>query len=170
MIRIIRGEPVVTAAEAVLRPVTAEWTAVTPLMRRLELAAGAEWEQQCRRLGELPVGSAVITGAGDLRAQFMVHVIVRSADEPVSASGVRRGLENGLRRLAEWGIRSVATVPLGTGAGNLEAEESAAIMMPLLAARILDGGPPSDVEIYVDSDYEEDVFARHAAAGGGRVP
>lgn len=163
MIEIIRGELASTTAEAVLRPVSAEWTAVTPATRRLEIAAGPEVERQCRTLGELPVGSAVITGAGDLSAQFMIHVVVRSFDEPVSAAGVRRGLDNGLRRVAEWGIAQLATAPLGTGAGNLEPDDVASIMIPALVERVRRGGPPRDVEIYVDSEYEKDVFERQLA-------
>jgi O-acetyl-ADP-ribose deacetylase len=166
VIRIVQGELSGAALDAVLRPVSAEWTAVTPAMRRLELAAGPGVAEQCRSLGELPVGSAMITGAGDLDVQFMVHVVVRSVDEHVTAAGVRRGLQNGLRRIAEWGLRRVAMAPLGTGAGNLDADDSAAIMVPLLADAIRAGGPPGEVEIYVDSDYERDVFERHAGAAG----
>ncbi|HEX6307011.1 MAG TPA: macro domain-containing protein [Longimicrobiales bacterium] len=170
MIRIVQGELAEAAAEAVLRPVSAEWTAVTHAMRRLELAAGEVPAEQCRRLGELPVGSAVITPAGDLPAQFMVHAIVRSVDEPVTPAGVRRALQNGLRRLAEWGIARVAMAPLGTGAGNLDADEAASIMIPTLLEQVQTGGPPSEVEIYVDSEYEKDVFERHLAMHGVPAP
>jgi O-acetyl-ADP-ribose deacetylase len=166
VIRIVQGELSGTALEAVLRPITAEWSAVTPAMRRLEIAAGAGVEAQCSALGELPVGSAIITGAGDLDAQFMVHVVVRSFSERVSEAGVRRGLGNGLRRIAEWGLSRVAMAPLGTGAGNLDADDAAAIMVPLLADAIRAGGPPMEVEIYVDSDYEREVFERHVGATG----
>jgi O-acetyl-ADP-ribose deacetylase len=164
VIQVIRGELASSTAEAVLRPVSAEWTAVTPATRRLELAAGVELEKQCRELGELPLGSAVITRAGDLPAQFMIHVVVRSLEEPVTLGVVRRALDNGLRRVAEWGIDRLATAPLGTGAGNLDADDVASIMIPALAGRIREGGPPREVEIYVDSDYEKDVFERHVAA------
>ncbi|HEX2168627.1 MAG TPA: macro domain-containing protein [Longimicrobiales bacterium] len=168
MIRIVQGELTGAALDAVLRPVSAEWTAVTPAMRRLELAAGEAPAEQCRRLGELPVGSAVITPAGDLPAQFLIHAVVRSIDEPVTGSGVRRALQNGLRRLAEWGIERVAMAPLGTGAGNLDADEAASIMIPVLIEQMQADGSPTEVEIYVDSDYERDVFERHLALHGGR--
>jgi O-acetyl-ADP-ribose deacetylase len=158
VIRIVQGELADTAAEAVLRPVSSEWAAVTPAMRRLEIAAGPGVEAQCRTLGELPVGSAVITPAGELAARFIVHVVVRSMDEPVTAGGVRRALENGLRRLVEWGIPMVAMPPLGTGAGNLDADESAGIMIPALLAHMRDAPAAAEAEIYVDSDYERDVF------------
>lgn len=160
MITVRVGELAEATAAALLRPVAADWSAVTPAMRRLELAAGEELEAQCRRLGELPVGSATITPAGPLAAQFIVHVIVRSSDESVSAAGVRRALHNGLRRLAEWHIDSVAMPPLGTGAGNLDAEEAARIMVPLLLEHMASAGAPAAVEIVVDSEYERDAFTR----------
>lgn len=160
MIRLVRGELGDADAEAVIRPVTAEWEAVTPAMRRLEMKAGSAPAAQCSQLGELPVGSAVITAAGDLSAQFMIHVIVRAADEPVTASGVRRGLQNGLRRLSEWGVRHVAMVPLGTGAGNLDAEEAAAIMVPALVEHMQAEAVLTQADIHVESDYEFDVFDR----------
>ena len=164
MIRIVQGELADTTAEAVLRPVTADWAAPTPAMRRLEIITGDAPTQQCRALGELPVGSAVITSAGDLDAQFMIHVVVRSYAEHVSESGIRRALRNGLRRVDEWGIQRLALPPLGTGAGNLDPDDAAAIMVPILHERIRAGGPPTSVEIFVDSDYEREVFERHVAA------
>ncbi|HEU5210684.1 MAG TPA: macro domain-containing protein [Longimicrobiales bacterium] len=166
MIRVVHGPLEDAATAAVLWPVTAEWDAVTAAMRRFELAAGPEPAEQAHRLGELPVGSAVITGAGNLRAQFLVHAIVRSMDEPVSGHGVRRALQNGLRRIAEWAIESVAMPPLGTGAGNLDAEESAQTMITTLLEHMREAAHPSDVEIRVDSDYERDAFERALAMHG----
>jgi O-acetyl-ADP-ribose deacetylase (regulator of RNase III) len=116
------------------------------------------------------VGSAVITGAGSLRAQFMVHAIVRSVDEPVSEHGVRRALQNGLRRLSEWAIDSVAMPPLGTGAGNLDAEESAQTMVTTLLEHMRDAEHPSAVEIRVDSEYEQQAFERALAMHGNASP
>jgi O-acetyl-ADP-ribose deacetylase len=163
VIRVVLGDVADTSAEAVLRPVSAEWAAVTPAMRRLELAAGPVLDAQCRTLGELPVGSALITPAGDLPAQFMIHVIVRSMDEPVTEAGVRRALQNGLRRMAEWGVARVAMPPLGTGAGNLDADDAAAIMIPALLEHMQNAGAPVAVEIFVDSEYERDAFERRLA-------
>lgn len=160
MITIVKGELADTDAVAVLRPVSAEWDPVTPATRRLEIAAGISVVEECQKLAELPVGSAVITHAGDLRAEYMVHVIVRSVVEPVSIGIVRRALQNGLRRLSQWGIDSVAMAPLGTGAGNLDPEDSAKEMIPLLLEHMTTSQPPTRVDIVVDSDYEYDVFER----------
>jgi O-acetyl-ADP-ribose deacetylase (regulator of RNase III) len=169
MIEVRIGELADARESALLRPIDANWGAVTPATRRLELAAGPALADQCRRLGELPVGSAVITGAGELAAEFMVHVVVRSIDEPVSPAGVRRGLVNGLRRLAEWGIESVAMPPLGTGAGNLDAEESARVMIPVIREHQLACARPLRVAIVVEGDYEFEVFRRIVADSSPRA-
>ncbi len=166
MIAVVRGALAEADVDAVLRPVSAEWTAVNPAMRRLELEAGPDIERQCRSLGELPVGSAVVTGSGNLPAEFMVHVIVRSVDTPVTPGGVRRALQAGLRRLEEWGIARVALPPLGTGAGNLDAEESADLMIPLLLAHMETDRNPREILIVTDSEYEQDAFERRLRRAG----
>ncbi len=160
MIRVVQGELAQATTEAILRPVSAEWEPVTPATRRLEIAAGKALIEQCEKLGDLPVGSAVITAAGDLSAEFMVHVIVRSMEERVSVPVIQRGLRNGLRRLSEYGINSVAMPPIGTGAGNLDAEDVAFEMVPILLEHMQGGEPPAHVDVVVDSSYEKDAFER----------
>jgi serine/threonine-protein kinase len=158
MIDIVLADIAETRATAIMHPVSAEWDPVTPAMRRLELAAGEQVAEQCRSLGDLPIGSAVITPAGSANAEFMVHVIVRSIVEAVSESAVQRALQNGLRRCAEWGIDTVAIPPIGTGAGNLDAEEVAHLMLPVLLNHMQEVQYPSRVLLVADSAYERNAF------------
>lgn len=160
MIEVRIGELASAAEMAILRPVSADWAAVTSASRRLELAAGPAVLEQCSRLGELLVGSAVITGAGDLQAQYLVHVAVRSREEPVTPAIVRRGLVNGLRRLSEWAVESIAMPPLGTGAGNLDTEHAAEIMVPVLREHMGGSEHPARVVIVVENEYERLAFER----------
>jgi len=170
MIAVIRGDLAGQPAQGVLRPVTAEWTAVTGAMRRLEAVIGPEIESQCRSLGELPVGSALVTAGGGLPAGLLIHVVVRSATQPVTAAMVGNGLRNGLLRAEQWGIESLALPPLGIGAGNLDAEESAEVMVPILQEWLRGGSPPREIRIVVESNYEFEAFdrrVRQTPAPGG---
>jgi O-acetyl-ADP-ribose deacetylase (regulator of RNase III) len=153
---------------AVVRPVASDFTPVTGAMRRFDEVAGPEVREQCTRLGELPLGSAAITGGGELAADYIVHVAIRSSTRNATSGVVRQGLQNALRRLEDWGLDSVAMVPLGTGAGNLDPEESAEIMIPLLAQRIRDSGRPSSVVVVVEDAYHRDVFQAAVARHTGR--
>ncbi len=171
MIEVRVAELTEVAAEAVLRPVSADFSAVTPAMRRFDQVAGPQVAAQCARLGEIPVGSAVITQAGDLQADYIVHVAVRSAEENPSRTAVQRGLLNGLRRLQQWGIETVAVTPLGVGAGNLDAEESADAMLPVLVEHLRNSAHPSTVILVVEDAYQREAFgaavARHAGERAG---
>ena len=165
-VRVGRLEEMVVPAY--LRPVAADGSPVTPAMRRLDAALGEHVRAQLQRGGELPVGSATITPAGDLPADFLVSIVVRSVDEPVTAAAIERGLVNGLRRLREWAIDMAATVPLGTGAGNLDAETSARLMVSTLRQEMAPDTLPRDIVIVVESEYEKEVFER--AAGTSDLP
>lgn len=164
MIRVLREELAGIEADALLRPVSAEWEAPTAAMRRLELAAGPSLAEYCRRMGEPPVGSALITPPGGLRARYVVHVVVRSVAEPVSEATVRRAFRNGLRRLQEWSIEHAAMPPIGTGAGNLDAEDVARIMLDEYYEHAVTADYPTSLTIAVEGEYEYDVFRRQLAA------
>lgn len=155
-------------AEAILRSVTADLDPDTALSREVEREAGEEVVQRLRAAGELPVGAAVITPGGSLAFDFIIHVVLQSADEPVTREGVRSALRNGLRRAGEWGLGSLVLPPLGTGAGNLDSQESASLMISLLTHHLREMDDPPEVTIVVGSEYEREVFAD--AVGSSRGP
>lgn len=166
MIEVRLGELAKTPAPGMVRPVTAEWTAVNPAMRRIEAAAGEEVTRQCSAMGELPIGSAIVTGGGGLPAELLIHVVVRSVTEPVSEAGIARSLENALRRADEWGIEALALPPMGVGAGALDAEAAAAVMVPILRKWLSGDRQPRHMVVVVDNDYEREVFERAAGPDG----
>ena len=158
MIEVRLGELATVRTDAIVRPVATDFTAVTPAMRRFEQAAGDAVAAQCAQLGEIPGGSAIITAGGDLDVELIVHVAVRSRTENASRPVIRQGMINALRRIADWEAKAVAIAPLGTGAGNLDAETAADIMLEVLAEQLGDDGMPERVVLVVDDPYQEAAF------------
>lgn len=150
--------------EAILRPVRTDWAAVTSDVRRLEQAAGAEWRERCEAQGELPLGSAAITDAGDLEAEFVIHVAVATESSGATARSVAAALENGLRRADEWEIRELAMPLLGTGPNALDPETACRVMAPLLEA-FDEEGPGRRVLVCS----RDPAAVREAAARWGRA-
>ena len=157
------GELSQSDAAAVVRAVRSDGEAITSSGRRLELLAGETVAQRLQGLGDLPVGGAVITPAGDLPAQFIIHAVLQSVEEPVSSVTVRRALVNVLRRARDLGLASLALPLLGTGAGNLDAEEAARLTMEALREHLAAGDAPRRFEIVVESAYQEGLFTGWAA-------
>jgi O-acetyl-ADP-ribose deacetylase len=147
------------AGEAIVRPVNADLGATTPLLRRLELAAGDALQTQLRVNEPLPVGAAVVTGAGALGASLMVHAVITSRDEPVSRETVRRAMTSALQRVESWQIRSIGVAPFGLGAGNLEIDESADVMLRVLGTHLAHARFPERVTIVAENEDEERSFA-----------
>jgi O-acetyl-ADP-ribose deacetylase len=93
-------------------------------------AAGAErLHAACRAIGECPPGRAVVTGAFDLPARFIIHTVGPvwhggTADEPATLAACYR---NALAVADEVGARSVAFPAISTGVYGYPAEQAAAI-------------------------------------------
>lgn len=164
MIRIRRGRLGDATTEAVLRPVRSDLAAVTPASRQVGLEAGAAVAERLDGLGDVPVGGAVVTPGGALAAGFLIHAVVQAPDQPMTESTVRRALVNGLRRAQEWGIASLALPPLGTGAGSLEPERWAELVVGVLREHVRGGDQPRELEVVVESEYEEEIFRRRVEA------
>jgi hypothetical protein len=127
---------VFASGDAIAWPVSAELKAVTPVLRRLEAAGGSALAAQLRAQEPLPVGSAVVTGAGDLGVELLISAVVSSDTEPVSRAGVRRALTSALQRAGDWQIEHLVCTPFGLGAGNLDIEESAEITVKVMTQHV----------------------------------
>jgi len=156
----VRREHLITAdVECILRSVGSNLEPLTAVGREVEAAAGEDLLERMEQIGDLPVGGAVITPAGNLSASFIVHVALQSHDEPVSVGGVRKALQNGLRHACRMDIETLALPPLGTGAGNLDAEEAADVMFEVLRGHMENEEYPREVTVMVATEYELQAFA-----------
>lgn len=166
MISVRVGGLAASATEAVLRPVDTFLEPVSHASREVEHAGGEDLARRLRDTGEIPVGGAILTPAGGLPATFLIHVAVQAPDQPVSPTTVRLALLNGLRRAVEWEIESLSLPPLGTGAGNLEPEDSARLLVEVLREHGETEAYPREVTIVASTPYEEAAFSREIDRAG----
>ena len=159
MIEVRREDLVAADVECIVRSVSSTLEPLTTIGKEVGAAAGEEMIARIEQLGDLPVGGAVITPAGDLTASFIIHVALQSHEEPVSADSVRKALRNGLRHASRMGIETLALPPLGTGAGNLDAEAAADVMCGVLRGHMENEEYPREITVMVATDYELQAFA-----------
>jgi len=151
------------AGDAIARPVTAELGATTPLGRRLEAAAldgerGTRLATQLRPAEPLAVGSAVVTGAGGLAVELLVHAVVQSTTERVTRDGVSRATVSALQRAAAFEVRHLALPPFGLGAGNLDPDEAAEAMVDPIVRHLARSSFPERVSVVVETEDERRAF------------
>ena len=160
MIEVRTDDLAFVAADAIARPVDAELRATTPIMRRLEVAGGEGLARHLRVNEPLAVGSAVVTPAGALGVELLIHGVVSSDCEPVSRTTVRQAVSSALQRAADWGIEHLALPPFGIGAGNLDIEESAEVIADAIRRHRQSAKFPTTITIVVETAFEHDVFER----------
>lgn len=174
MIRILHSSlsemKVDPAPEAILRSVSSNLESDTPFSRDVEVRAGADLGRRLQAMGELPLGAAVITPGGDLPCGFLIHLVLQSDEERVSPARLRSALANGLRRADEWEIESLLLPSLGTGAGNMDAQESADVMIPVMLDHLHAAKHPREILVLVGTEYEREVFASAVEKGWARGP
>lgn len=158
MITVTVDDLAFVAADAIARPVNAELRASTPVIRRLEQAAGDALGRQLRVNEPLEIGAAVVTGAGALPVPLMIHAVVSSDVDPVSRDGVRRAMLSALQRAHDFAVERLAVAPFGLGAGNLELEDVAATMLSAIREHHRRTPLPSEITIVVESVHEAEAF------------
>jgi len=160
MIRVVRGDMAVLDVHGLVRAVRSDLAPIDAAARDLVAAAGPELVERLEGVGVLPVGGAVLTPAGRLAADYLIHIVVMSEEEPQTTLSIQRALRNGLRRASDWGLESLAVPVLGLGAGTIEPETPARALVDILCNHLDEGVPPLELTIAVDSDFEHEIFER----------
>lgn len=165
MIRVVVDDLASVPADAVVRPTNGNLEAITPALRRFELAAGPRFRDLCHVQRELGVGAAVVTPAGDLPAELVVHAVIMTQAEQVSKAGVRRAVAAALWQSEQWQIGTLALPAVGTGAGQLTAEDAAEALLPPIEEHLRNAEHPANVFIVVETDLEREIFETRLARG-----
>lgn len=116
---------------------------------------GPSIQEECDRIGGTPVGTAVMTGAGHLKARWVIHAVgprMGEGDEDKKlAAAVRAALALADRR----GLKSIALPAISTGNFGFPVQRAARIMLTE-AHRFLQGG--TKLERVVLCLYGQEVF------------
>lgn len=159
MIRVVVDDLAFVGADAVLRAADHTLAPATPAMSRLDTVAGSRFAALRTVSMPLDAGAAVVTGAGDLTAPFVLHVVIQDAERPVSREQVRRALVSAWHQAREWALATVAAPVIGTGPGGMALEEAAELLIETFAAGAGNDGDRA-LMIVVDGDEERQQVLR----------
>jgi len=111
--------------EAVVNAANSELWMGSGVAGALRKAGGSVIEQEAVRHGPVAVGASVITTAGTLPAQWVIHAAAMAAGRPASAESVQAATASALALAAQHKIQSIALPALGTGVGNVSLTDCA---------------------------------------------
>ncbi len=90
---------------------------------------GQAIEAEAMRQGPRPVGEAVITSGGTLKARYVIHAAVMGQDLRTNSSAILNATHSSLRLAESKGLGSLAFPALGTGVGGFPMRKAAEIMV-----------------------------------------
>jgi len=121
---------------------------------------GEEIQRECSIIGSIPVGYAAITGAGKLKARFVIHAASMRLGGGTSAESLRHSTAHSLRIAHERGLKSIAFPAVGTGIAGFPLKDCAEIMLREAAEHL--GRETSLETIYfvLFDEAAEEIFRR----------
>jgi O-acetyl-ADP-ribose deacetylase len=97
---------------------------------------GPSIQEECNRIGPIPIGEAAITGAGNLAARHVIHAASMRLGGRTTEQGLRDSTRNSLRRASEAGLESIAFPAIGTGVAGFPMERCAEVMLEEIRAHL----------------------------------
>jgi len=93
---------------------------------------GDSIQKECDKIGSIPLGEAVVTGAGKLKAKFVIHAAGMHLGRSVCEESLREATKNSLLRADEKGVKTVALPAIGTGVGGFPLNRCAQVMIDIV--------------------------------------
>jgi len=91
---------------------------------------GESIQRECDEIGSIPVGYAAMTGAGKLKARYVIHAASMGlGGVATTAKSLRTSTAHSLRLAAERNLKSMAFPAIGTGVSDFPMDECAQIML-----------------------------------------
>jgi len=167
VIRLVEGDITCLEVDAIVNAANNRLWMGGGVAGAIKRRGGAQIEREAVSKGPIPVGDAVVTGAGNLKARYVIHAAVMAQDLVTDGEKIRAATRNALERARELGITSVAFPALGTGVGGFPMEEAARIMLETTREWIQAGGSISEVVFCL---YGQQAYSAFAATLGKLFP
>ena len=90
---------------------------------------GEQIQRECDEIGSIPIGGAVITSGGRLKARHVIHAASMGLGGGTTANSLRSSTAGSLRIAARQHLRSIAFPAVGTGIAGFPLRECAEIML-----------------------------------------
>jgi O-acetyl-ADP-ribose deacetylase (regulator of RNase III) len=124
---------------------------------------GPSIQAECDKLGPIPIGEAAITGAGKLRARYVIHAASMRLGGRTSETALRDSTRNSLKRATEQELKSIAFPAIGTGIAGFPIERCAVVMLEEIRDHLRAGTSLERIELVLFDEHGLGVF-QHALA------
>jgi O-acetyl-ADP-ribose deacetylase len=139
MVRVVEGDLLDQRVDAIVNAWNRNiipWWLLLPqgVSGAIKRRAGYQPFRELARVGPMPLGTAVVTSAGRLPYQGIIHVAGINMLWRASEQSIRDSVASALARAREHGFRSVAFPVIGAGSGGFDEARALEVMRAALEA------------------------------------
>lgn len=157
-----RGDITRIAVDAIVNAANASLVGGGGVDGAIHRIGGPTIMAQCKIIGSCPTGNAVVTGAGDLPALYVIHAVApRYSGKPQDAQLLRSAYASSLAKADELNVKSISFPSLGTGAYGYPIEQAGPIALDTVARHVNGGKSGIERVVFVlFSEHDYGIYQR----------
>jgi O-acetyl-ADP-ribose deacetylase (regulator of RNase III) len=131
----------------------------------IQMRGGIVIQKELDKIGSCPTGEAVVTQAGILKADHIIHVNGPKFREEDEEGKLRKATKSALCRADEKGIKRLAIPPIGTGLYQVPLDLCARVMVDTITDHLRNDTSLEEVLLVVVDAREYEPFRRKMGEG-----
>ncbi len=164
-LELIEADITELAADAIVNAANEQLQLGSGVAGAIREKGGPSIQEECDRIGSTPVGTAVMTGAGELDAKQVIHAVGPKNGEGDEDRKLAAAVRSALALADRNGLRTIAIPAISTGNFGFPVDRAARIMLTEIH-RYLQGGTKLNkvtVALFDESTYS--TFKRELRRG-----
>ncbi|MCB2212039.1 macro domain-containing protein [bacterium] len=159
-IRVEQGDMTLTEIEAIAFYATEDLKLGTGFGNAISMRGGPPVQEELNNLAPLLPLQAVVSSAGDLPAEYIIHANGPKFQETDMAGKLKTTLVNTLAAAVEKGITRIAYPPMGAGFYGVPIQECAKVMVNTFIEHAQRGSSIKEIVIVTMNKREYQPFAQ----------
>jgi O-acetyl-ADP-ribose deacetylase (regulator of RNase III) len=158
VLRLVRGDITDMEVEAFVFDITEDVKLGSGFGGAIQQRGGIVIQKALDEIGSCPTGEAIVTEAGILKADWIIHANGPKFREENEEAKLKKTVESILARAQEKGIKRLAFPPIGTGLYQVPLDLCSRVMVDTISQHLANGSTLEEVLIVAPDNREFNPF------------
>ena len=159
-LRLVRGDITEMEVDAFVFDITEDVKLGSGFGGAIQQRGGIAIQKALNEIGACPTGEAVVTEAGLLKADWIIHANGPKFREQDEEEKLERTVRSAMARAEEKGVKSLAFPPIGTGLYQVPMDLCARVMLDAVAQHLQNGTTLREVLLVLPDSREYGPFEK----------
>lgn len=123
------GDITEVEADAIVNAANSELILGGGVAGAIRQKGGPMIQAECDKIGSIKVGDVAVTGAGKLKARYVIHAASMNLGGVATAESLKSAVKNTFLKAEERGVKTIAFPAVGAGIAGFPMRRCAEVMM-----------------------------------------